>query len=82
MMNFKNRLDIEIETITYDFDIDALLKAILVERDKMGVDVRMIPDKTADSLLIPIENFCDSGVGLFRTDLSLTELPIDRLPVP
>ena len=38
MVNFQNRLDIEIEAITDDFDIDALLAAELVERGEMGIN--------------------------------------------
>ena len=39
MVNFKNLLDIEIETIADNFDIDAFLMAILVESREGGIDV-------------------------------------------
>ena len=39
MVNFKNLLDIEIETIAGNFDIDAFLSAIFVERREGGIDV-------------------------------------------
>ncbi len=82
MVNFQNCLDIEIETIADDFDIDVPLPTILVERGEIGIDVRMLLDKTEDVLLIPFEDFCDSGIGLFRPDLSLAEITIDGLPIP
>jgi hypothetical protein len=48
----------------------------------MGIDVRMLLDKTEEILLIPLEDFCDSGIGLFRPNLSLAEITIDGLPIP
>jgi hypothetical protein len=53
MVNFQNRLDIKIETITDDFDIDALFTTILVERSEMGIDVRMLVNKIEEGLFIP-----------------------------
>ena len=39
MVNFKNLLDIEIETIADNFDIDAFLLTILIERREGRIDV-------------------------------------------
>jgi hypothetical protein len=79
---FENPLDIEIEAIAYNFDIDISIPAISEERGERRVDIRMVLDKTKDRLLIPLKDFCDSAVGLSRTDLAITEIPIDRLPIP
>ncbi len=44
-MNFQNLPDVEIKAITDDFDVDALLSAILVENREGGIDVGMLLNK-------------------------------------
>jgi hypothetical protein len=81
-MGFEYGPDIEIETVTHNLYINIVLTAILIERFEVGIDMRMLPDKTEDVLFITLQNLCNTGIGLPRSDLTLAEVPIDRFPIP
>src|SRR4030067_3004091 len=80
-MDLKNRLDIKIEAVAYDFDIDAFPTAITVKRGEVGINVRVFPNKIQNGLLISLKNPYNPGVSLFGADLPLTKIPVDRLPI-
>jgi len=53
-MGFEYGPDIEIETVAYNLDINTVLTTILIERFEVGIDMRMLPDKTKDVLFITL----------------------------
>jgi hypothetical protein len=53
-MGFEYGPDIEIETVTHNLYINIVLTAILIERFEVGIDMRMLPDKTEDVFFITL----------------------------